>query len=685
MTVSKTPSDALIAELNEAQQRAVRHGESPLLIVAGAGTGKTTTLAHRVAWQILHGTSPRRILLLTFSRRAAAEMLRRVDDILRAVGKTERHSSSVFGGTFHSVALRLLRWYGDVLGLGPEFTILDRSDAEDLLNVVRTDLNLSDAKRRFPLKGTCLAIYSRCVNRSAPLKTVLTEDFPSHVSHEENLARLFRAYTERKEAHVVLDYDDLLVFWLALLENPQGADVVRGLFDRVHVDEYQDTNVLQASILKRLVPDGEGLTVVGDDSQSIYSFRAATVRNILDFPEEFPGTEIVTLEQNYRSTQPILDATNRVIAESAEWHAKRLWSEREHGVRPQVVRCADEESQCEFVIEQVLKAREEGVRLQDQAVLFRASYHSAGLELELTRRNIPFRKYGGLKFIESAHVKDLLAYLRLAENPRDIVAGTRVLCLLPGIGNARANRLMETLRDADGSLTAWSEFKAPASTRGQWEPFVKLLEDLSSGPLADAAVSAQVERVREFYKPLLEETHDHAAARLRDLEQLEILAARFADRASFLAEVTLDPPSSTAELGDPAAPDEDDWLVLSTIHSAKGLEWDSVFVLQAIEGSIPSDMATGSAEQTEEERRLFYVALTRAKNRLFVCHPQRMLGQRGQFFAASFSRLTSFLSDDVRGSFDEHVYSPAESKKSPAQRESSQEVRRRLNSLWGEG
>ncbi|WP_166824694.1 ATP-dependent helicase [Thalassoroseus pseudoceratinae] len=684
MTVSKTPSDALLAELNEAQQQAVRHGDSPLLIVAGAGTGKTTTLAHRVAWQILQGTSPRRILLLTFSRRAAAEMLRRVDDILQAVGKTSRESANVFGGTFHSVALRLLRRYGEVLGLGAEFTILDRGDAEDLMNVVRTDLNLSDGKRRFPLKGTCLAIYSRCVNRSAPLKTVLTEDFPTHLSHEANLGRLFTAYTERKESHVVLDYDDLLVFWLALLENPQGAEVVRGLFDRVHVDEYQDTNVLQSQILKRLVPDGTGLTVVGDDSQSIYSFRAATVRNILDFPEDFPDSSIVTLEQNYRSTQPILDATNRVITESTEWHAKKLWSERTHGVRPQVIRCADEESQSSFVIEQVLNAREEGVRLQDQAVLFRSSYHSAGLELELTRRNVPYRKYGGLKFIESAHVKDLLAYLRLAENPRDIVAGTRVLCLLPGIGNARAGRLMESLRDANGSFAAWREFKAPASTRGQWEPFVKLLDELSSGPLLESSVATQVERVRTFYKPLLEDAHDHAAVRMRDLEQLEILAARYADRASFLAEVTLDPPSSTAELGDPAAPDEDDWLVLSTIHSAKGLEWDSVFVLQAIEGSIPSEMATGSPEQIEEERRLFYVALTRGKNNLFVCHPQRIMGQRNQFFAPSFSRLTPFVSDEVRSTFDEIVYSPEGHTDAAPKPESSQSVRSRLNSLWGE-
>ncbi len=682
MTVSKTPSDALLAELNDAQQRAVRHGESPLLVVAGAGTGKTTTLAHRVAWQILQGTSPRRILLLTFSRRAASEMLRRVDGILETVGKKNRESASVFGGTFHSVALRLLRRYGELIGLGQEFTILDRGDAEDLLNVVRTDLNLSDAKRRFPLKATCLAIYSRCVNRSALLKTVLTEDFPSHVPYEEDLARLFRAYTERKESHVVLDYDDLLVFWLALLETPQGAEVVRKLFDRVHVDEYQDTNVLQARILQHLVPDGTGLTVVGDDSQSIYSFRAATVRNILDFPEDFPESEIVTLEQNYRSTQPILDATNRVIAESAEWHAKRLWSQRKQGVRPQVVRCADEESQSGFVIEQILSSREEGIRLQDQAVLFRASHHSAGLELELTRQNIPFRKYGGLKFIESAHVKDLLAYLRLAENPRDVVAGTRVLCLLPGIGNARAGRLMESLRDANGSFTAWSEFKAPASTRGQWEPFVQLLEDLASGPLAEVSVAAQVERVRLFYKPLLEETHDHAAVRMRDLEQLEILAARFADRASFLAEVTLDPPSSTAELGDPSAPDDDDWLVLSTIHSAKGLEWDSVFVLQAVDGSIPSEMATGSPEQVEEERRLFYVALTRAKNRLFVCHPQRMMGQRGQFFAPSFSRLTPFISDDVRQEFDEVIYPAEDSSNSSGHKPTTQTVRSRLNSLW---
>ena len=496
----QAPIVTILADLNEQQRAAVLHGEGPLLIVAGAGTGKTATLAHRVAYKIATGTDPGRVLLLTFTRRAAAEMLRRVDGILRRLEAETRHArarghrtrlggsgapesdapaidptpapsssaptrsppdsrraarlpASARSGAAPSTP-RPPGCCGCTAGPSvcePAFTILDRGDAEDLMGVLRTELGLSKNDRRFPLKGTCMDIYSRCVNAREPVEEAVETHFPWCKDEVEDLRRLFSAYVDRKGEQNVLDYDDLLLFWHGLLTDPRAARSVRGRFDCVMVDEYQDTNRLQAEILQMLCPGGKNLTVVGDDAQAIYSFRAATVRNILDFPQQFPGTHIVTLEQNYRSTQPILDATNQVIAGAAERHAKDLWSRREGGARPQLVSCEDEDEQTEFVIRQVLDHREAGLALRRQAVLFRASHHSLALELELARRNIPFHKYGGLRFVETAHVKDLMAFLRLAENPRDLMAGTRVLMLLPGIGPKKARSLMDRLAGgADG-------------------------------------------------------------------------------------------------------------------------------------------------------------------------------------------------------------------------------------------
>jgi len=429
--------DQILEGLNEAQQQAVRHGDSPLLIVAGAGTGKTKTLVHRVAHLIARGTPPQRILLLTFTRRAADQMLRRVDTLLRQTQAGAGRIASgqpVWGGTFHATAARLLRLHGPLIGLEPSFTIHDRGDSEDLLDVVRTELKLDKSDKRFPKKQTCLAIYSHVVNARLPLEEVLANNYPWCVDYAEPLKQLFQAYVDLKERSTVLDYDDLLLFWRGMLADEQAGRRVRERFDCVLVDEYQDTNRLQAEILKLLRPDGVGLSAVGDDAQAIYSFRAATVRNILDFPQDFPGAQIVKLEQNYRSTNLILEATNAVIAAARERHAKTLWSTRTGGQKPLLVTCDDEGEQADFLVRRILEHREAGIDLRKQAVLFRASHHSILLEGELLRHNIPFVKYGGLKFMEAAHVKDLLAFLRLAENPRDVVAGQRVLTLLPGIG-----------------------------------------------------------------------------------------------------------------------------------------------------------------------------------------------------------------------------------------------------------
>ncbi len=639
--------DELLSGLNPQQREAARHGDGPLLIVAGAGTGKTATLVHRVAWLIAQGVDSGRILLLTFTRRAAAEMLRRVDAVLRQLHEAQAGSkgfrslgSRVWGGTFHAIATRLLRRYGKSIGLAPEFTIHDRGDSEDFLNVLRTELGLAKTDRRFPRKRTCLDIYSRCVNARRQLAEVLSAHFPWCKDWADELKRLFDAYVDRKEAAGVLDYDDLLVYWHALLSDPKAGDVVRKQFECVLVDEYQDTNSLQAEILYQLSPEGKGLTAVGDDAQSIYSFRAATVRNILDFPKHYPNATVATLEQNYRSTQPILEATNRVIGLAQERFTKNLWSDRREGDRPLLVTCEAEDDQADYIVHRVLEHREAGIDLRRQAVLFRASHHSILLEAELTRRNIPFHKYGGLKFIETAHVKDLMAFLRLAENPRDLVSGMRVLALLPGIGPHKARQLMDLLLQSGGKFIAWNDAKPPAAAREIWPRFVALLAWLAD---TKTDLPGQVHRVRTFYAPILPELYDNPHPRGRDLEQLEQIASRYRSRQTMLADITLDPPASTQDLAGPPVLD-DDYLVLSTIHSAKGLEWDAVYVIHVSDGNIPSDMATGSAEEIEEERRLFYVALTRAKRRLYVLWPMRYYQySRGFSDRYGLAQLTRFL------------------------------------------
>ncbi|HEY5433281.1 MAG TPA: ATP-dependent helicase, partial [Coriobacteriia bacterium] len=524
--------DDVLAALNSAQYDAVTHDDSPLLIVAGAGTGKTTTLAHRVAWHLANGIDPRRILLLTFTRRAAQEMTRRVDGILRRLrgdGTRLPGGEAVWGGTFHAMGTRLLRLHGASISLDPGFTILDRGDSEDLMGVVRSQLGLSRTDRRFPQKSTCMDIYSRTVNSQRPLADVLRSSFPWCLEHADDLKRLCGEYVERKLDTGVLDYDDILLYWLGLLEDPAAGTEVRKRFDHVLVDEYQDTNALQARIVALLRPDGTGVTVVGDDAQSIYSFRAADIRNILDFPAMFPGTDVLPLEQNYRSTQPILEATNRVIALASERHEKNLWTARTGGEAPAIVTCNDEDEQTDFVIRRVLELRESDVLLKHQAVLFRATHHSLPLELELQRRNIPYKKYGGLKFTETAHVKDLGAILRLAENPRDLSAGMRVLTLLPGVGPANAQRLMDALAEGGGDFLTWADLPSPVpAAKVAWASLVGLMIGLTRPEPMD--LPAQVHAVREVYGPLLERRYDNATARLRDLEQIERLAARFDDR-----------------------------------------------------------------------------------------------------------------------------------------------------------
>ncbi|MCA9073749.1 MAG: ATP-dependent helicase [Planctomycetaceae bacterium] len=685
--------DDVLADLNGPQREAATHGMGPLLIVAGAGTGKTTTLAHRVAHLITKGIDPGRILLLTFTRRASAEMLRRVDSILQEMDRAGV-SRKVWGGTFHAVATRLLRRHGKKIGLSPDFTILDRTDSEDLMQVVRTDLGLGESKEkkgsrrrqqdetRFPLKGTCLNIYSRAVNTQPPLKQVLQKDFPWCEEHEDKLKQLFSAYVDRKQEASILDYDDLLLFWRALLEDEEGGQQIADMFDCVLVDEYQDTNTVQADILHGLSPTGRGVTVVGDDAQSIYSFRAANVRNILDFPEQFPGTTVIKLEQNYRSTQPILDATNAVISGAKKRHHKQLWSDRIQGDSPQMVLCNDDDEQTEFLVDRILTQRESGTPLKQQAVLFRASHHTISLEVELARRNIPFHKYGGLKFVETAHVKDMLAYLRLAENPRDIVSGMRVLMMLPGIGQVKARSLLDTLNENRGDFSCLRDVTPPKAASDDWPLFVALMRGLGDPKAKMGAVGDQMHRVRRFYAPLLKGKYDNSRERERDLEQLELVAARFKDRMEFIAEMSLDPPSSTQELAGDSTLDEDS-LVLSTIHSAKGLEWNVVYVIHATDGNIPSQQAVGDTDQIDEERRLFYVALTRAKDLLYVTMPQRYYTQGWRISDRhSYAQPSRFLTKEARVHFDQRIAFPAIGNEEEDSIDLSKQVRESIKGMW---
>ncbi|RFB76727.1 ATP-dependent helicase [Methylovirgula sp. 4M-Z18] len=624
-------SAAYLEKLNDQQRAAVEHGVGladgrtggPLLIIAGAGSGKTNTLAHRVAHLIVNGADPRRILLMTFSRRASSEMTRRAEQICTKVLADRGRilaDALTWAGTFHGIGARILRQYAEQIGLDPQFTIHDREDSADLMNLIRHEHGLSATESRFPAKATCLAIYSRTVNAELPLTDILCSSFPWVVGWEVQLRDLFASYVEAKQAQNVLDYDDLLLYWSHTMGDPTLADDIAAHWDHVLVDEYQDTNRLQATILTSLKPGGRGLTVVGDDAQSIYSFRAATVRNILDFPAEFsPPAEVITLDRNYRSTKPVLAAANAVIDLAKERYAKNLWTDRESAELPQLVTVRDEADQARFVAEEILAHRETGQRLKDQAVLFRASHHSGQLEVELTRRNIPFRKFGGLKFLDSAHVKDVLAALRFVENPRDRIVGFRLLQLLPGIGSATAQHALDAMADSIDPFEKLTALPCPPRAAADWPDFVAMLHRLHAG---QAGWPAEIGHVRNWYEPHLARIHDDSEARRADLLQLEDIASGYASRERFLTELTLDPPDATS--GQAGVPHlDEDYLILSTIHSAKGQEWKSVFVLNAVDGCIPSDLGAGSSGELEEERRLLYVAMTRAKEHLSLILPQR--------------------------------------------------------------
>jgi DNA helicase-2/ATP-dependent DNA helicase PcrA len=607
-------------DLNPAQLEAVRSIEGPHLVVAGAGTGKTRTLVARVAWLVSHGVEPESILLLTFTRRAAREMLRRATALL------DERCGRVAGGTFHSFANLALRRNAQRLGYTPDFTILDRADASELLGALRAELGFDRRDRRFPRKDTLADLYSKLANTRHSLDSLLEEDYPNFVEDREPIAQLRDLYQRRKREQNVMDYDDLLLNLRDLLADHEEAR--RRLSQRyrhIMVDEYQDTNRLQAHIAALLASEHGNLMVVGDDAQSIYSFRGADFRNIMDFARVFPDARVLLLEENYRSTQPVLDLGNAILESSREKFDKRLFTRRPGDQKPAFVRTGDDHDQAAYVCDRILELREEGTPLAEIAVLTRAAWHSNTLEIELGRRNIPFRKFGGIKFVEAAHVKDVSALLRMAVNPLDGPSWLRVLQLLPGIGPRRARQLTELVLAARGDVEkAFATERRKARSGAELEELCDLL-----GAIANPAppVPQRLERALVWYRPRLETKYDDPKRRARDLDALLVVAEQYKSLEQFLTDIAIEPP----EFGrDPTERDpEDEWVTVSTIHSAKGLEWDAVFILNLNNGQFPVMNAAAEPDSYEEERRLLYVAVTRSRRHLWLLKPEVVAARFG--------------------------------------------------------
>ena len=620
-------------ELNPAQAKAVESVQGAYLVIAGAGSGKTRVLVHRVAYLVGQGVKPEEILLLTFTRRAAEEMLRRASTLLDA------RCSRVSGGTFHSFANRILRKYASLVGLSSNFTILDQSDAEDAVGLVRTKLEFNKSDKRFPRKHAILEVISKSTNKSASIEDVLAEEYPQFEEFAAEIKNIRDEYNAYKRQKSLLDYDDLLIYLQMLLSQHAEARLhLSRKYKYIMVDEYQDTNRLQAYIACLLASEHGNIMVVGDDAQSIYSFRGANFRNIIDFPKIFKNTKMITLEENYRSTQPILDLTNAVIRQAKEKFEKNLFTRKKGGNSPVFIDCSDDSAQSKFVAEKILELREEGLNLKDMAVLFRSGWHSNDLEVELASRNIPFVKYGGLKFVEAAHIKDVLSYLRIIHNPEDQVSWLRALLLIPGIGPKTANAILEALAKKDKTGTE--------NILKKKEDLVKLLDLLAESRSQTDKPAGLIEKFLKYYQPLLKIEYDDFNKRLNDLDSLLNIASRYKTLEQFLTDMALEPPErGLVESGH--SEKDDSTLTLSTIHSAKGLEWHTVFIIYVAEGHLPSYLSLESQDEIEEERRVFYVACTRAKTNLFLSKPNIDRSPRSLMAAGgtAFTQLSRFLEE----------------------------------------
>jgi ATP-dependent DNA helicase UvrD/PcrA len=618
-------------ELNDAQFAAATTVEGPCLVIAGAGTGKTRTLVYRVARLIDIGVDPRTILLLTFTRRAAEEMLRRASLL------TDNRCDKVAGGTFHSFANTVLRHYGRKIDLEPSFSIMDRPDSEDLIQMVRTELGLNTKEKRFPRKQTVGEIYSMALNKQCTISELVERDYPHLYDFLEDLLRLYERYVEYKKTRGLLDYDDLLIKLKELLAADEATrQRMSETYRFIMVDEYQDTNRLQADIVRLLAAAHDNVMVVGDDAQSIYSFRGANFRNIMDFPKDFPGAKMISLEENYRSTQPILDLTNEIISRAAEKYEKHLFTNKKDGVAPLLVQAESEQMQSRFVCQRVLELREEGVPLWDIAVLFRSSFHSFDLEIELTRRNIPFVKRGGFQFMETAHIKDLLAHLRVLANPLDAISWGRVLSLLEGVGPQACQKITRWIMDASSPISRLRSFDAKGKVAQGLRTLAQVLE--AAQETERPAESAQY--LMQYYGPILKKNHpEDYPKRMKDLEHFLGMVERYRSLERLVTDMALEPPNDSVDSVLAVDPDEGP-LVLSTIHSAKGLEWHSVFIIWALEGRFPSYYNINTPEELEEERRLLYVAATRAKENLYISYPIKIF-DRGM--GTVLSRPSQFL------------------------------------------
>jgi ATP-dependent DNA helicase UvrD/PcrA len=625
-------------ELNEAQYEAATTVEGPLLIIAGAGTGKTRTLVYRVAHLIDIGVDPRSILLLTFTRRAAEEMLRRASVLI------DNRCSQVAGGTFHSFANLALREFGRKIDLSPSFTIMDRSDSEDALQLLRAEMGLNDKDKRFPRKHTVAEIFSMAVNRQITVPDLLESDYPHLCDTLDDLLRLFDRYVQYKATKMLLDYDDLLTKLKDLLANRE--EVRRRLsqiYQFIMVDEYQDTNHLQSTIVRLLAAEHDNVAVVGDDAQSIYSFRGANFRNIMDFPKIFPNTRIIKLEENYRSTQPILNLTNEIIHRAQERYEKNLYTRKNEGETPILIQAESEQMQSRFVCQKILELREEGVPLWDIAVLFRSSFHSFDLELELARHNIPFIKRGGFQFMETTHIKDLLAHLRILANPQDVISWNRVLLLLEGVGTRMSEKIVRWVAQGSHPTERLRSFEAKGKVALGLKTLAQVLQ-----VAADAERPAeQAQYLLQYYLPILKRTHpeDHPK-RLKDLEHFQGITERYRSLDRLLSDMALEPPNDSVAGVLAVDPDEGP-VILSTIHSAKGLEWHTVFIIWALEGRFPSFYNINSDEELEEERRLLYVAATRAKENLFITYPIKIFDRGLRMILSRPSQFIEGIAEDL--------------------------------------
>jgi len=625
-------------ELNAAQYEAASAVEGAYLIIAGAGSGKTRTLVYRVARLIELGYQPQSILLLTFTRKAANEMMNRASLLL------DNRCSKINGGTFHSFANSILRKYAKVIGFASAFTILDQGDSQDVINLIRSQSGFAKKEKRFPNKQTLNKVLSFSVNTGKKVEEILLDDYPHFYEFTDDFLTVQKVYDSYKKKNNLLDYDDLLVYLRDfLLSLSPTAKTLLQSFNFVMVDEYQDTNKLQAEVVKALTQLKQNIMVVGDDSQSIYAFRGANFKNIMDFPNLYNNVKLIKLEENYRSTPEVLNFANKIVEEAVEKYPKVLFTQKLPGVLPAIVATQNVNLQSKFIVDKILDLREEGIPLSDIAVLFRSSYSSFDLEIELTKANLPFVKYGGMKFVETAHIKDVLAFLRISLNPKDVVSWYRVLLLHEGVGPKTAERILEEL--ATGTLQTIQDPQLISKTK-LTEKVIHLLRLLFRLNTNKATPTEKAKEVIEYYQPIFISKYDDYNKRKKDLDIFLNITEKYRSMESLLSDMAIEPPiDSAVDLEETTK--EDEFVTLSTIHSAKGLEWHSVFIIHAIDGFFPSYRSIDKLETLEEERRLMYVAVTRAKQNLFISYPMNIYDRESGTTLSMPSRFIAEISEKL--------------------------------------